>query len=438
MTRDRRLLPIAFASIVWLLASVAQPLAATSFKLPIYPLEQPAPEILERIPEDDDLSSITLTADGALAATAVVVTEKPYKAKSTVRFYSPGAAEPVSREFQGEIRDLLFAPEGDALFALLHIAAKKRPGDVFLVRIDVASWKSRRELRLPPSAQGLAYWPTGDALLIVCADEIRSVLRPGYRSGPLYRLLGVNTSAATLDGSRLLVGRADGVVLIDLQDPQGEEQMPIRGRVDSFEPVRQVAVNRDGSLALARLEAGGIVPIDVSTPAFGDEIGRGLLPGRPWPRRAPEPRVPAPAPDPTPTPAVVAPLILDEEPPVPAVQDEVEPLEAVTPPEPIVAVAPPAKIPTAAQIAGTIAGEGRADVDAVVFFGPDNILHEARRVQPDEHGRWHVEGLEPGRYRLQLSAGGDRVLTVDPVFRVVQLAPGQPTVDAAFRVLEAP
>jgi hypothetical protein len=402
-------------------AAVAPADAVSSFKLQVFPLERPAPSILNRIPEEDNVSSITLTVDGSRAATATVVALDAFKSNSTIRLYATDGGEPATLELKGEVRDMLFEPEGEALFLLQHFAAKKRPGDVFLLRIEVATGKTLRELRLPPSAQGLAYWPHNDALLIVCADEIRSILRPGYRSGPLYRLLGVNTSAATLDGSRILVGRTDGVVVVDLLDPQGEEQMPIRGRVDSFEPVRQVAVSRDGSLVLARLEAGGIVPVDPMTPAFGDEIGRGLLIGRPWPRSAPEPRVPQTA----------------TGPPVPAAVEtptEAEP-EAVAPAP---TEAPQATAPATAQIAGSISGPGRDHVATVILSGPDNILHEARRVQPDADGQWHVEGLEPGRYRVQLGAGGDRVLTVEPAFRVLQIVSGQSILRADFRVLDAP
>ena len=86
--------------------------------------------------------------------------------------------------------------------------------------------------------------------------------------------------------------------------------------------------------------------------------------------------------------------------------------------EPLAHVADP---PAAAhQLEGRIVGAVEL-VEAVVLLGPDNILQEAARVQPDHDGTWSVNGLDPGRYRIQLDGGGDRVLVAEPRFLMVDI-----------------
>lgn len=95
----------------------------------------------------------------------------------------------------------------------------------------------------------------------------------------------------------------------------------------------------------------------------------------------------------------------------------------VTAPEPAVAVHPPEITQPespAHQIEGRIVGALEL-VEAVVLLGPDNILREAARVQPGQDGMWSVDGLEPGRYRIQLDGGGDRVLVAKPRFLMVDV-----------------
>jgi len=60
---------------------------------------------------------------------------------------------------------------------------------------------------------------------------------------------------------------------------------------------------------------------------------------------------------------------------------------------------------------------------AVVLLGPDNILREARRVPPAADGSWSTGSLVPGRYRIQLDGGGNRVLVTRPPFLLVVLEP---------------
>jgi hypothetical protein len=96
---------------------------------------------------------------------------------------------------------------------------------------------------------------------------------------------------------------------------------------------------------------------------------------------------------------------------------DVEPSEAEAPPE---VDAPPVEQAPSHQIEGRIVGNV-ALVEAVVMLGPDNILREAARVKPDPDGTWSVDGLDPGRYRIELDGGGDRVLVAEPLFLMVDI-----------------
>ena len=82
--------------------------------------------------------------------------------------------------------------------------------------------------------------------------------------------------------------------------------------------------------------------------------------------------------------------------------------------------APPVEQAPSHQVEGRIVGNV-ALVEAVVMLGPDNILREAARVKPDPDGTWGVDGLDPGRYRIELDGGGDRVLVAEPVFLMIDV-----------------
>jgi hypothetical protein len=305
-------------------------------------------------------------------------------------------------------------------------------------------------------------------------------------------LIGVNTSAAVLGGARALIGREDGLSLIDFRDPPGEDEMPVRLRIDSNRSVAQVATNRDGSTILVRLLEGGIASVDLASRSLVPHVGDGILPTRPWPLRdpaaeppqEPEPEPPAPA-EPLviaapstppereteagPPPETRAGLAAEElvfvaddpstetadpAPPAPVAADgagvttsvDDEAVAAAEEPVPEVVAAadepvPPTRIPPAdsgpsPQVHGKLDGPGAARVSAVVLFGPDNILREAKRVTPDSDGQWQVDGLQPGRYRIQLAGDGESTPVADPPFHVVEIESGRPTSTASFQVLE--
>jgi hypothetical protein len=62
-------------------------------------------------------------------------------------------------------------------------------------------------------------------------------------------------------------------------------------------------------------------------------------------------------------------------------------------------------------------------VTSVVLFGPDNMLAEASRVTP-RGGIWEVATLSPGRYRVQMDAGGDLALVTRPGFLFIEIEAG--------------
>jgi hypothetical protein len=75
-------------------------------------------------------------------------------------------------------------------------------------------------------------------------------------------------------------------------------------------------------------------------------------------------------------------------------------------------------------------------VREVVLLGPDNILEEAARLRPDEEGRWGIERLAPGRYRVQVDGGGGRVLVADPRLVLVEVGI-EPTEAPEIRIVRA-
>ena len=218
------------------------------------------PAVLDELGPLDGLLALALSPDGATAAVALASTGRPHQTE--LRLVTRGE-QPRSTTISGNVRDLLFSPEGDPLFALLHKPAKKREGDAYLARIDPATLKIRRSMRLPPSSHALDHWLTEQALLVACRNEIRTILLPGLRSGQLYRIDGENRSVASVGGGNLvLIGQDDGLLLVDLYDPPGADQMPIRERIDSAAPIMSLAVDAEGSGALAHLADGSLFGVE--------------------------------------------------------------------------------------------------------------------------------------------------------------------------------
>jgi hypothetical protein len=77
------------------------------------------------------------------------------------------------------------------------------------------------------------------------------------------------------------------------------------------------------------------------------------------------------------------------------------------------------------------------EVREVILLGPNNIVREAMRVRPENGGLWKADGLEPGRYQIQLSAGGQKLLVTQPRVAMVELGESGSIEATEFRVLRA-
>ena len=108
---------------------------------------------------------------------------------------------------------------------------------------------------------------------------------------------------------------------------------------------------------------------------------------------------------------------------------------AIMLPEATPEATPEAMTPEANSISGLIAGDASV-VRAVLLHGPDNVIREAARVVPHE-GRWVARDLRPGRYRVQLDGGNDRVLVSDPAYQLIELAEGESVTADEFRVVSS-
>jgi hypothetical protein len=327
------------------------------------------------------------------------------------------------------------------------------------------------------------YWPAANSLLVASRDEIRTISFPLLRSGPLFRIPGENYAVATLDRSRVLVGQSTELLLVDLADPQDREGLPVRERIPIPSPVLALAVSTDGSRAVARLADDGVHPVGfdplrlespapgpapiaaapetespvlsepaeppasslaqdemetparetapaavlggpaeaeavapIETPPSAPRAVQGEADELVSPPAEPDPVTPAPVHAATPPITEDAPSVQPPEQPSPLPADEPR-VAPSTPAVEIVASEPTTEL--TAQIRGRIDGPAAAAVVAVVFLGPDNLMHEAIRVRPDADGRYRVSGLAPGRYGVQLDGGGGRSLVARPPTRTV-------------------
>jgi len=417
-----------------ILLATAPCLATTAEPPRFYLAEDWAPPVLDGIELPAGVSTLTVSPDGRRAAASVAGAEGGRR--GTILLYSIDNAEPVEVEVAGIVRDLLFEPDSMTVLGLLHRPAKKREGDTYLIRLDFDAPKPRRMLHLPASARGMDYWPFRGMLLIAVRNEIRLLTLPGLRSGPLYRIPGENLAVASLgEGSKIVVGQDDALLLVDLDDSPGEEAMPVREERAVSRPVRSLAAANDGSRVLARLEDGTVWSI-LTGPLRAEQLDGGAMlaatekiPSRPAPADPePEPAEPQRSTPPATSPAA-APVI-------PIVESE-----SAARPEPAPAAVEPAPAPEAlagsTQLRGRIGGPAANMVAHVVLFGPDNILKEARRIVPGEDGSWEANGLPAGRYRVQLDGGGQRVLVTEPASLILELPSDGNIETAEIRVLEA-
>ena len=353
-----------------------------------------------------NIQAVAGTPAGAVATARAGGKERT----SVVRFRLPGESKDRILEIKGQVRSLAFTENDDALLAVVQKRSRRRPWDTFLLRIDTATAKTGRMVTLPRTAAGMALWPETGHLLLACDQEIRTFILPGFRSGPLYQLPGGNLTLAHHSGSLVLVGRTGDLALINLEDPQGEEQIPVRQHVGIATPLLAMTVSSDG----ARLYGVTLDGEKVEQPLSMLNFSAAALPlkqatPRPEPMQAPEP-------------VENVPVVVKEPPAEPKPAPEPEPK-----PEPV----PEPSMPAGDfQIYGSLLGAEANRVEWVVILGPNNLLREAARIQPEEDGRWGVESLPPGRYRIVLNGGGGHVIESDPRFATVQVVQDE--------VMEAP
>jgi hypothetical protein len=383
------------------------------------------PPVLELIDEPQRLTVLAIDAAGERAVGAMP--EEGKRERSLIMFYSTVQPESARIEVAAQVRDLLLAPDGSSALALLHKSAKKREGDTFLVRVEPSTGKAKRLLRLPPSAVDLAYFPVRDSLLVACRYEIRTLLLPDMRSGPLYRVGGGNRAIAALGrSSRVLVGQEDRVVLLDLDATHGRDEMPVEGELPLPQPVNTISAAEDGSYALVTLADYSVHRIDVATLALIEPPEPEEMPAAIEEEAPAEPEQPVVAeiieePEPE-----VMPVAVEEEAPAEPERPVAKEIIKQQPPEPEEMAAAieekaPAEPEPEPQVRGRILGEHVSAVVAVLLLGPNNILNEAARVIPKSDGSWSASGLKPGRYRIQLDGGGRRVLVSEPSFLLLEI-----------------
>ena len=491
--------------------------------------------VLERHAVPDGTTALALSPDGNSLAYALPSVSKEGFSE-IVRIAHQTGREPatLTLTLPGDVRDLLLLGSGE-LLGLQYRPAKKRVGETFLFRVGPGAAKAERVMRVPPSSADLDRWPGGDAILLACRNEIRTLIPPDYRSGPLFSVPGHNFAVTSLGNSSfVLVGQAEALQLIDLAAPSGREPMPVLARRTVSAPVAALADYPSGSEVLVRLDDGRLFraafdPVGFRSAGNADHIaGLAKAPAGPDlpfaavaavdPPRPPEPTpIPIPAPETTapqkeapverPAPIVppdseapvvaeplerpadpptqapppskaAAPAIVEDsknvvepdtaseerevaaeppvgipvpepepgEPPIDIPVPESEPAEPpmdtpvpepepAEPPAQVEQTAPPAPPKHLPQLGGRIGGNV-ALVRDIVLLGPDNILNEAARVQPDAAGRWGVDGLRPGRYRILLDGGGDRVLVAEPRCLLIELG-DQPVEAPEIKVLRA-
>jgi hypothetical protein len=429
-------------AIVSLIALAAGPTSHAELDGPLRLPDDDAPDVVRDLGLPEDRLAFAIAPDASAAAVALA--HPSHAKKSLVRLALEGGGEVGEWEIRGIVRALRFGPEGAALFGVVGVPAKKGISDAYLMRIEAGSKRYDRLISLPSSASDLDNWTARGSILVACRNELRSVLLPAGRSGPLYWVRGENPAIASLPGGdRVLVGQPEEILLVDLSDPHDEDRMPVRDRIRIPGPPAGISAAPDGSAALVRLTGGRTFTVKLDPLVLQDAgnsdaiawLGRPVPPPPPPPEAAaapeampaiepPAPREPPPKAGPTPEPPAVKQVPEKtppgpEEPP-PAPREEVVRIDS-----------------SRGTVEGAVDGPAAGKVLAVVLLGPDNILREAARIAPGADGAWQAGSLDPGIYRVVLDGGGGVVLATDPPFRVVEVEAGVRKRLPPIRVLRA-
>jgi hypothetical protein len=436
--------------------------AATDGALRVPP-DDPPPALASLVALDalENALAVTLSDDGRLAAAAF---PHPRKTKaSLVRTTSDAGVREF--ELRGSVRALRFDSTGATLFAIAFRDGNQAPVDAWLALLDLRTGRSLRVVTLPTTARGLGEWASGAALLVACRDEVRTVVLPEARTGPLFWIGGDNLAVDALPGGDLaLVGQEGRIVLVNLSDPQGRNQLPIRESVAAPGGVAQLAVAPDGGAAIARFSDGTTQLVRLDPLRLERLEGTSSFVAWPGPRTPAAPSATASAaPAEIPGPAVAAAIPETGSAPAPSPADSAAPspesLETApasptlsetgaTPHDPEAAPEPETTIPAREEppppappesdasmgrsepttdtgsLEGRVTGPAAGAVVEVVLLGPDNILREARRVTLDPDGIWEATDLAPGSYRVMLDGGGGVVVVSSPPFRQTAVTAG--------------
>jgi hypothetical protein len=399
--------------------------------------------ILKQIEIPGTTLALAISLDGQRAAYAI-----PAERSGSVEIVEHGSdGQRRLTTVEGTVRDLLYLPDHTTLIGAHHRPLKRREGDTFLIAWPLNESKPTRILRLPTSSQDLELWPAENAILVACTNELRTILLPDYRSGKLFSVPGNNLTVTAMGtGQHVALGSDQGVSLYDLSRPSGRESMPVVSQQATDSPVIAITdladarsawlLQQDRTLIQVSFDPPGMQPLGkadwlVRTTVRDQvaalpttiamiaeeraEIAKQRRPPEPaqalelTPDPEPKKEVPRPAQEsPSPQPIVVA----EESQPVKLAE---EPVKEQTP--------PPAQAPSGptvdAQLFGQLIGN-HALAKQVVLWGPNNIMREAERVEIVD-GFWFVNGLTPGRYRLQVDGGGSSMLVTEPRFLIIEV-----------------
>ena len=260
--------------------------------------------------------------------------------------------------------------------------------------MDLKTARAIPALTLPADRAGLAIGAGGATLLVASRDEIRTFQLPDLSSGPLYRALGENVGVCADRKARpRSSSRSLRIVLADLAGAQSRDGLALREEVAA--PRRLTGMLASTGDAVRSLLASAGPPGACAS----DPRSR-------RPRRARHHRSRAAA---TPSEDAAAERRpIGPRPPAGAARGRSRHpkrrryrrfppagrSDAPTDPEP------------PGTVSGLVAGPASSEVASIVFLGPDNVLHEAARVAPDERGRFRASALPPGAYRIVASGKG--------------------------------
>jgi hypothetical protein len=351
------------------------------------------------------------------AALAVAAMASPADAARSVLRFAKAGDEPEDVKLPGRVLGLAVAPDGKRAYAIVRLTGRKGAvRSVDLVRVDLETARVTSGPTIPATARGLALGFDGTTLLVASQNEIRTFQLPDLASGPLFRALGDNVGVAPIaDSSFVLVAQPSRVALADLAAPQGRDGLVLSQEAAAPAPLR-------GMLA----SAGDRGPIVLSESGLAWCI---------------ESLAPPPAPPPPPvqdSPAETEPAPVVAEPPSAPAQEppaETERAPAATELPPPV---PPAPTPPGpGTVSGVVSGPSVAEVAAIVFLGPDNVLREAARAIPDEKGRFVASALPPGAYRIVAAGKAGRVLICEPPFTTIRVDSNGAVEAPVLKVLRA-